>query len=70
MIQKPTSVLRKEFINNMVTLINESGLPFFVIEPILKDLHEHVSAESERLYQMEKAQYEASLKVQEESEEG
>lgn len=70
MIQKPTSVLRKEFISKMVTLINESGLPFFVIEPILKDLHEHVSAESERLYQMEKAQYEASLKVQEESEEG
>lgn len=70
MIQKPTSVLRKEFINNMVALINESGLPFFVIEPILKDLHETVSAESERLYQMEKAQYEEALKVQEESEEG
>lgn len=70
MIQKPTSVLRKEFITNMVTLINESELPFFVIEPILKDLHETVSAESERLYQLEKSQYEAAIKAQEESEEG
>lgn len=69
MTQKPTSLLRKEFISNMVALINESGLPFFVIEPVLKDLHETVQNEAERLYQIEKAQYEASLKEQEKSEE-
>lgn len=46
----------------MVTLINESGLPLFVVEPILKDLYETVHNEAERLYQAEKTQYEALLK--------
>lgn len=62
MTQKPMSLLRKEFISNMVTLINESGLPLFVVEPILKDLHGTVQNEAERLYQIEKTQYEALLK--------
>lgn len=62
MTQKPMSLLRKEFISNMVTLINESGLPLFVVEPILKDLYETVHNEAERLYQAEKTQYEALLK--------
>lgn len=37
-IQKPITVTRADFISNMTNLINNSGLPAFVIEPILKDM--------------------------------
>ena len=37
-IEKPITVARAEFINGVTMLINESGLPAFVIEPILKDM--------------------------------
>lgn len=37
-VMKPITVARSEFINGLTTLINESGLPPFVIEPVLKDM--------------------------------
>lgn len=36
---KPTSILRYEFIQELTKLINNSQLPSFVIEPILKDMY-------------------------------
>lgn len=61
-MDKPTSVLRQEFIDNMVNMINGSKLPMFVMEPILKDLHLTVAKEANRIYQLEKKKYEESLK--------
>lgn len=62
MMQKPMSVARKEFMDKVVNLVNESGLPLFVVEPILKELHGVVQAESENQYQREKEAYEEALK--------
>lgn len=66
MIDKPMSVARKEFMNMMVRNVNESGLPLFVVEPILKDLHTVVQHEAEKMYQLEKQAYEEALKLEKE----
>lgn len=62
MTQKPMSVARKEFMDEVVKLVNESGLPLFVVEPILKELHGVVQMEAENQYQKEKEAYEKMLK--------
>ena len=47
-VMKPITVVRSEFINNLTTLINESGLPPFVIEPVLKDMLYNVRIMAQR----------------------
>lgn len=37
-VQKPITVAQAEFVSGMTSLINDSGLPPFIIEPILKDM--------------------------------
>ena len=63
-ITKPITVVRQEFIEKMVEEINTCGLPLFVVEPILKDLLNEVSAAVKRQYETEKAQYEQALASQ------
>ena len=65
-ITKPITVVRQEFIEKMVNEINTCGLPLFVVEPILKDLLNEVSATAKRQYETEKAQYEQALASQNE----
>ena len=64
MIQKPLSVIRQEFIEQIVDDINNCGLPLFVIEPILQDVLNTVKATAQKQYETEKAQYEQQLKKQ------
>lgn len=61
MFEKPISVKRVEFINNLVELVNNSGLPPFVVEPILKDALASIQMESEKMYLIEKKQYEEQM---------
>jgi hypothetical protein len=63
-ITKPITVVRQEFIEKMVEEINNCGLPLFVVEPILKDLLNEVSAAAKRQYEEEKVQYELALASQ------
>ncbi len=63
-ITKPITVVRQEFIEKMVDEINTCGLPLFVVEPILKDLLNEISAAAKRQYETEKAQYEQALASQ------
>lgn len=63
-ITKPITVVRQEFIENIVNEINTCGLPLFVVEPILKDLLDEVSSAVKRQYETEKAQYEQALASQ------
>lgn len=63
-ITKPISVVRQEFVEKIVNEINTCGLPLFVVEPILKDLLNEVSAAVKRQYETEKAQYEKALASQ------
>ena len=45
-IVKPITLVREEFITNVVDLCNNSGLPFFVVEDVLKSLLQdiHIAA--------------------------
>lgn len=65
-IVKPLSVVRQEFIEQLVCDINNCQLPLFVIEPILQDILNTVRATAQKQYEAEKAQYEQQLQAQNE----
>lgn len=60
-ITKPISVVRQEFIEQLVNDVNNCQLPLFVIEPILQDLLSMVKSAAQKQYEAEKAQYEELL---------
>lgn len=60
-MEKPISLKLKEFKDNAVNLVNNSGLPLFVIEPILKDILGQVKIKLDQEYQQDKMKYEQSL---------
>lgn len=41
-MEKPTSIVYQEFRDNLVRLINTSGLPAFIIESVLKETLDEV----------------------------
>ena len=60
---RPIEILYEEFKNNLVTLINNSGLPPFIISQELESiLHE--------VHNLEKANYEQALKTESQNNEG
>lgn len=60
-IQKPITVVRAEFISEMTSLINNSGLPPFIIEPILKDVLYDVRIMSQKQLEQDTAHYNEML---------
>lgn len=65
-VTKPISVIRQEFIDQLVNDVNNCGLPLFVVEPILQDILYSVKAAAKQQYETEKAQYEQQLQAQKE----
>lgn len=51
----------REFKENLVNLINEAGLPAFVLKPIMTEL-------LEQLNQLEETQYQQALEIQKQEE--
>lgn len=64
-MNKPTLISRQEFADNLVKLINESGVPLFVLQPVLDQVRNDVAKAVEQQYLKEKAAYEQSLKESE-----
>lgn len=60
-MKKPTSVLKREFTAKLVDVINNSGLPYLVVEPIIKDVWNEIKTKEEETYQREKATYEQAM---------
>ena len=60
-MDKPLSVKKEEFEQGLVQLINNSGLPSYMIEPILKALHLEVKEISVTQTNNERQQYLTSL---------
>lgn len=60
-MNKPTTLLMEEFKQNMAKLINDSGLPAFVVEYIIKDLYTEISQLAMQVAEQEKAEYVQSL---------
>ena len=63
---KPANLIIEETKENLVKVINESGLPPFLVEPILKDLYNQISILKQQELEQSKKQYEDSLKQEKE----
>lgn len=61
-IKKPITIIADDFLNNIVDLINNSGLPYFIIESILKDCVDKVHMASQQQLKLDKKHYEQELK--------
>lgn len=61
MIQKPITIVREEFLQNLSNLINNSNLPYFVIENILKDCIRETSIASQKQLEIDKSRYKEEL---------
>ena len=60
-IEKPMILARQEFINKLVEDINGSGLPMFVVEPILRDVYAEVKTMMQKQYEAELTRYEIQM---------
>lgn len=56
-MNKPTTLLIEEFKKNISNLINESQLPAFILEYILKDVYTEISLLSKQIAQKEISEY-------------
>lgn len=61
-ILKPMSIARKEFIDGLIDLINNSMLPPFVIEDVLKDTYSKMAQLAKQQLDSDIKQYQAALK--------
>lgn len=61
-IVKPATLLKEDFLNNLVNLCNSSGLPFFVVEYILKDFLLEIHNVSQRQLESDKVKYDDEIK--------
>jgi len=60
-MNKPITLIREEFVTQLTELINNSGLPAFIIEPILRDMHSEVKIIAQKQAEAEKQAYERYL---------
>jgi hypothetical protein len=63
-LNKPITIVRAEFISNLTNLINNSNLPLFVVEPILKDMYLEVKSVMQKQYEYDLANYNQSKQEQ------
>lgn len=56
-ISKPITMVREELITSLAFLINESKLPPFIIETILKDMYMEVRDLANRQLEIDKRNY-------------
>lgn len=59
--KKPITLIREDFINEIVDTCNNSGLPFFMIEDIMKDLIQNIHAAAQQQLEQDRANYKKSL---------
>lgn len=65
-MNKPITMVREETKKALADVINNSGLPPFVIEPILVEFLNETRYAAQQQYEAEKAQYEKAVKEEQE----
>ena len=60
-MNKPLSLIYEDFKQELADLINNSGLPAFIIESVLQNYLIETRTIVKKQYQIDKAQYEKSL---------
>lgn len=68
-IQMPVSMRINVLKNGLVTLINTSNLPPYIVEPILKDLHTEVHGLAEEQARKEAEEYNKAVEESNNNEE-
>ena len=63
-MNKPITIIADEFNNKLTNLINESGLPFFIVESIINNLMNEIHYASKKQLEMDKAKYLADIASQ------
>lgn len=58
----PITVRRSVFMKTLTDIINNSGLPFFVVEDAMKDMLSNVHAMADKQLKQDLEMYEESLK--------
>lgn len=66
-IARPISLLKEDFINGVVTLINDSEMPLLVVEYILRDVLNEVHLTVMKQADAEKAEYARRVEDEEKS---
>lgn len=56
-MQKPITLVREDFINALVTLINTSPLPMFAVEPILRQYADAVAVSAKQQLELDRQNY-------------
>lgn len=67
-MNKPADLIVEETKEKLTKIINESGLPPFLIEPILKELYNQVSFLKQKELEKSKKDYEENLKKEKKEE--
>lgn len=65
-MNKPANLIVEETKESIVKIVNESGLPPFLLEPILKEIYNQVNILKQQELEQSKKQYENSLKNEKE----
>lgn len=66
--KKPVSLIRDELVDKIVTAINESGLSYFVLEYILKDILIEIHNGAVKQAEAEKTEYLKTTQVKNDTE--
>ena len=61
-VKKPLSILREDFITMLVELCNNSEMPYFIVEGILRDVLNEVHVASQKQLEADRKRYEEELR--------
>lgn len=60
-MRKPLIIARNEFMQQLIQAANDSGLPFVVMEYVVRDFYDEVRNTASKQYENEKEEYEKLL---------
>lgn len=60
-VQKPMSVAIADLKDNLINVVNNSMLPPYIVEPLLKEVYMEVKSLSKAQYEKDKLDYERKL---------
>lgn len=68
-MNKPITLIRQEFIENVVKTVNESKLPLIIIEPVIRNLLNEIQKSLKQQVEADRTEYERYLAEQKKAKE-
>ena len=56
-MEKPISIMIDETKTSLISMINNSGLPFWILEPMVKDIYQEIKTLAGNQLRIDKEQY-------------